>query len=137
FSVVVVPSLFPQHADPAWGEEGTRQRGTQTNRNFPSLDATVGSYAGGEALDTRGNTLKAAPAQKPNAKEKDPAVVSPILAENVMLMELIDRFHPSRIISIHGTHDTSASGVFADPHFTSPAEQKEMEVVAAFAASVA
>ncbi|WP_454084224.1 hypothetical protein [Georgenia sp. Marseille-Q6866] len=138
YSVVVVPSLFPQHADPAWGEEGARQRGTQTNRNFPSLDATVGSYSGGKALDPSGKELTAAPAPTATASGGDgPVQVSPILAENVMLMELIDRFHPSRIISIHGTKDTSASGVFADPHFTSPAEQKEMKVLAEFAASVA
>lgn len=138
YSVVVVPSLFPQHADPAWGEEGQRQRGTQTNRNFPRLDATVGSYSGGKALDPSGKELKAAPAPTAQASGGDgPVKVSPILAENVMLMELIDRFRPSRIISIHGTKDTSASGVFADPHFTSPAKTKAMEAVAAFSASLA
>ncbi|MBD8061045.1 hypothetical protein [Oceanitalea stevensii] len=138
YSVVVVPSLFPQHADPAWGEEGTRQRGTQTNRNFPSLEATVGSYSGGKALDPSGKELKAAPAPTASASGGDgPVKVSPILAENVMLMELIDRFHPSRIISIHGTKDTSASGVFADPHFTSPAKKRTIEAVAAFRAFLA
>ncbi|WP_110850844.1 hypothetical protein [Georgenia satyanarayanai] len=138
YSVVVVPSLFPQHADPAWGVEGKRQRGTQTNRNFPSLDATVGSYAGGKALDPAGKELKAAPAPTATAGGGNgPVKVSPVLAENVMLMELIDRFRPSRIISIHGTKDTSASGVFADPHFTSPAKRKAIETIAAIGASLA
>jgi hypothetical protein len=116
YSVIVVPSLFPQHADAAWGVEGRRQRSTQTNRNFPDLNAEVAEYKGGQALDAAGKPLKAAP--------DDSGVSKDILAENVMLMELIDRFHPSRIISIHGTSDTSASGVFADPHFLSPAKEK-------------
>lgn len=129
YSVVVVPSLFPQHADTAWGDEGKRQRGTQTNRNFPALDAPVGSYSGGQALDPAGKPLRAAP--------DDSGTARPILAENVMLMELIDRFAPSRIISIHGTHDTSASGVFADPHFMSPAKEKAIEWLAGFIGSLA
>jgi hypothetical protein len=127
YSVVVVPSLFPQHAGRAWGVEGKRQMGTQTNRNFPSLDARVGSYKGGQALDEAGKPLTAAP--------DDSGKSRPILAENVMLMELIDRFHPSRIVSIHGTWDISASGVFADPHFTSPAKEESIEVLAGLVAA--
>jgi hypothetical protein len=128
YSVVVVPSLFPQHADPGWGVEGVRQRGTQTNRNFPSLDQEVGSYSGGQALDPSGKPIQAA--------KDDTGTARPILAENVMLMELIDRFHPTRIISIHGTHDSSAAGVFADPHFISPEKEKAIKVLAGLIAFV-
>src|SRR5262249_22283835 len=61
----------------------------------------------------------------------------PVLAENVMLMELIDRFHPSRLISIHGTWESSAAGIFADPHFLSPAKEKALGFVAALLGMVA
>jgi hypothetical protein len=121
YSVIVVPSLFPQHADAAWGVEGKRERSTHTNRNFPDLNAEVAEYKGGQALDSAGQPIKAA--------KDDSGVSKDILAENVMLMELIDRFHPSRIISIHGTHDNSAAGVFADPHFLSPAKEKAIAVM--------
>jgi hypothetical protein len=129
YSVIVVPSLFPAHADPAWGVEGKRQRATQTNRNFPDLNDEVAEYKGGHALDAAGNPLKAA--------KDDTGASLDILAENVMLMELIDRFHPSRIISIHGTHDSSAAGVFADPHFRSPAKEKAIATLTSILAFIA
>ena len=128
YSVVVVPSLFPQHADPAWGQEGKRQMGTQTNRNFPSLEAEVDTYRGGQALDATGTPVKAAKDDSDESRD--------ILAENVMLMELIDRFRPSRLVSIHGTHDNSAAGIFADPHFISPAKEKAIEMLAGLVAFV-
>jgi hypothetical protein len=104
YTVIVVPSLFPDNAHQNWGLEGRRQApGTETNRNFPALDA-----GGASTTDKKGRA---------------------ILAENLMLMELIDRFQPSRIISIHGTHDPSSAGIFADPHFLSPAKEKAIEAL--------
>ncbi len=124
YSVVLVPSLFPQHADAAWGVKGKRELDTQTNRNFPDLGAEVAQYKGGQALDASGNPVKAA--------KDDTGTARDILIENVMLMELIDRFQPARIISIHGTHAPATAGVFADPHFLSPAKEKALTQLAAF-----
>jgi hypothetical protein len=67
---------------------------------------------------------------KDKGKTKTISEVDPILMENVMLMELIDRFHPSRIISIHGTGHTGAAGIFADPQFISPEKDQKLEAEA-------
>ena len=128
YSVIVVPSLFPAHAHKNWGAEGKRERDTFTNRNFPDLNEEVADYKGGQALDAAANPIKA------RADEK--GRVQPILAENVMLMELIDRFQPTRIISIHGTHSPSSAGVFADPHFLSPAKEKAINALSALISSL-
>lgn len=100
FSVIVVPSLFPD-------DEAFKSReapdGTHTNRNFPppSEDLAVATAAGG------GRPVDATTTGGKRKRE--------ILRENVMLMELMERFKPERIISIHGTWDPRAAGVFYDP----------------------
>jgi hypothetical protein len=124
FSVIVVPTMFPDSR--ARGDElakaGKTNLGLQparesgvlgkkrkkdkvakeiaTNRNFPvpSQDLAAASAAGkaaGEAtaIDELGNV---------------------ILPENQMLMALMERFQPERIITVHGTHDASKAGVFYD-----------------------
>ena len=50
-----------------------------------------------------------------------------IAPENVMIMELIDRFQPTRLISIHGTKSKRSAGVFSDPHYISRSEQAVLE----------
>jgi len=37
-----------------------------------------------------------------------------ILPENIMLLQVIERFHPERIISIHGSSGAGSAGVFYD-----------------------
>ena len=49
-------------------------------------------------------------------------LVRAILPENVLLLELIERFHPERIVSIHGTWAPGAAGVFYDRRTLQPAE---------------
>jgi uncharacterized protein DUF4157/succinylglutamate desuccinylase/aspartoacylase family protein len=95
FTVIVVPTLFPDNA--AFGSFGRREGATPTNRNFPepSKDlAAARSAGGGSAKDAKGRE---------------------ILPENLILMELMERFQPERIISIHGTFLPGAAGVFYDP----------------------
>jgi hypothetical protein len=101
FSVIVVPSLFPHAA--ASGRFGQREGATLTNRNFPepTEDLAAARAAGG-------GTPVDATVSGGRRRQR-------ILPENVMLLELIERFHPERIISIHGTHRAGAAGVFADP----------------------
>ena len=106
FTVIVVPTLFPDNQ--ALGRFGTREGATKTNRNFP-----VGGMTLAEATKAGGGT--------PKDKNK-----KPILPENMMLMELMERFQPSRIISIHGTWDASKAGVFSDPHFLSASKRQEI-----------
>jgi hypothetical protein len=102
FTTIVVPSLFPDSA--ATGTFGKREGDVETNRNFPfpSQDLAAATAAGG------GTAISA-------ARDKTTRARIPILPENLLLMELMERFHPERIISIHGTHRPGAAGVFYDP----------------------
>lgn len=98
FTVIVVPSLFPDNA--AAGAFGSREGTTPTNRNFPRADQDLAAASG---RDARGRSL---------------------LPENVMLLELMERFQPERIISIHGTWRAGSAGVFFDPRQPTDAERQ-------------
>jgi len=106
-TTIVVPSLFPDN-EAARSREG----GTKTNRNFPSpkMDLAAARKAGSKDEQNR-----------------------QILPENLLLMELMERFRPERIISIHGTWDPNKAGVFYDPRALNAQE----EVMAAMAGSLA
>ncbi|MDP5279471.1 DUF4157 domain-containing protein [Sphingomonas sp. DG1-23] len=110
-SVIVVPTLFPDSKAKAddmvsKGKSGMDLQAAresvldgktlETNRNFPvpSKDLAASRDAGGKPKDALGNDI------------------SP---ENQMLMELMERFRPERIITVHGTWDPGAAGVFYDP----------------------
>lgn len=92
FNVILVPSLFPVNA-----KKRKREEANQTNRNFPE----TGTRLKDAKKDRSGNPLDA---------DRDR-----ILLENQLLIQLIERFQPSRIISIHGTQYASQAGVFSDP----------------------
>lgn len=126
FNVILVPTLFPDHL--AFRE---REFATETNRNFPLTDTAVTDYKDvadktveGKAT-TRRIAVDAAGKEIQDAKKKQR-----ILHENVLLMELIDKFKPTRIISIHGTHTHSSAGVFSDPFFITKSEQAAIETAA-------
>ena len=109
FTTIIVPSLFPDNA--ASGTAGSRESGpTPTNRNFPppSEDLAAATAAGGgTAVD----------ASKSGGKR-----TRAILPENLLLLELMERFHPERILSIHGTSGPGSAGVFYDRRSLRPDE---------------
>jgi Domain of unknown function (DUF4157) len=93
-SAIVVPDLFPD--DAAYRDrEGP---GAHPNRNFPDASKDLAASGGKDALGK---------------------VIRP---ENAMLMQLMERFSPERIISIHGTWDPSKAGVSYDTRAEAPAE---------------
>jgi hypothetical protein len=90
FSVLLVPVLFPDNA--ASGKLGIREEeGKPTNRNFPDPKQDLAASGGKDATGR------------------------PIVPENQLLMELMERFKPERIISLHGTQHPEKAGVFYDP----------------------
>lgn len=133
YSVIIVPTLFPDnyavaqaaHKKPSDDNTGRYTQGNPVdpNRNFPAPGeslASAQSRGGGVAKDERGR---------------------PIQPENVMLLELIDRFRPSRIASVHSirpptklVRGKAAAGIFADPH-TVPKGASSTEQSSAAAAS--
>ncbi len=48
------------------------------------------------------------------------------LEENKLLIQLMDKFNPARIISVHGTWRANAAGVFSDPTYIS--KQRDIEI---------
>lgn len=117
-TTIVVPSLFPDNAD-----AGTREAGKDkdpdkvlTNGNFPEPgeDLAAARAAGNGTAVAAGNSRK-----------------TPILPENVLLLELLERFKPARIISIHGTWRAGAGGVFYDKRNLTGAEVRQARQEAA------
>lgn len=108
-TTIVVPSLFPDNSS-------RRVRNTDnnddlpTNRNFPEPheDLAAATAAG------KGTPVDASKSGGKRRREIQP--------ENVLLLQLIERFQPERIISIHGTHHEGAAGVFFDPRSITKAE---------------
>jgi hypothetical protein len=108
FSVLLVPVLFPDNA--ASGPLGIREeKGKPTNRNFPDPGKDLAASGGKDATG------------------RD------ILPENQLLMELMERFKPERIISLHGTQHPEKAGVFYDPRKLTPEEELESRNAAASA----
>jgi hypothetical protein len=105
FSVILVPVMFPDNA--ATGKFGIREGATPTNRNFPSADKDLKASGGKDAMGKQ------------------------ILPENQMLMNLMEKYRPERIISLHGTWDPGLAGVFYDPRKLSAKEREEIELEAA------
>ena len=111
FTTIVVPSLFPdakaKSDDLVKAAKGgipdiekAREAGTPTNRNFPDPSKDLAA-SGGDDKQWR-----------------------KILAENRYLMELMERVHPERIISVHGTSGPGSAGIFYDPRVLRADEEK-------------
>ena len=90
FSVLLVPVLFPDNA--ASGPLGIREQTDKpTNRNFPDPGKDLAASGGKDATG------------------RD------ILPENQLLMELMERYKPERIISLHGTQHPDEGGRLLRP----------------------
>ena len=105
FTTIVVPALFPDNLPASHGGQGRGRRATRgyvdPNRQFPmigtGLDRSPGSRNGGQGAprDSVGRLIEPA---------------------NVALIELIRRFRPRRIVSVHAIRSPSSAGIYSDPH---------------------
>jgi hypothetical protein len=97
-TVYAVPCLFPDnHA------VGLREGSVPTNRNFPWPGESM-ARAGQRGLEAgRGGTPL-------------DSLGVPILPENRILLGLIGRIKPARLVSLHATVYPQRAGIFADPH---------------------
>lgn len=105
FTTIIVPALFPDNLPRSHGGHGRARRATRSyadpNRQFPMIGtgldgSSSGPVGGADApTDSRGRRVERA---------------------NVALMELIRRFQPRRIASVHAIGRTSSAGVYSDPH---------------------
>jgi hypothetical protein len=108
FSVIVVPELFPENV--AVNRRKTpRQR--DPNRQMPRIGEVVGTRR-----DTSGRPLS----------EQD----LPIEPENLVLLDLVDRFRPERIAMVHGVATGRMAGISTDPR---PGSNEAVDDALAFA----
>jgi hypothetical protein len=102
YSVIIVPSLFPDNAIRAMSNPGsigatsnigryTFLNGVDPNRQMPSPGKSFDDSA---CLDHIGRKIE---------------------TENQFLLQLIQRFRPQRIANIHAIRDQVHGGVYADP----------------------
>lgn len=100
YSVVIIPSLFPDNASVARracvGRTSNLGRYTSDlhadpNRQLPPLGV---AYHAGHAVDLHGRDIE---------------------FENQLLLQLIQEYRPSRIVNLHAIKDETKAGFFADP----------------------
>jgi hypothetical protein len=113
YTVAVVPCLFPDNRKVA--EASPAEIGSTSNVGRKTRTGT--GKAMKEGKDPNREFPKLGQAFDPKAPQD--AAGATIEAENVMLLELIDRFKPTRIASVHATRPEKgkpiAAGFFADP----------------------
>lgn len=120
FTVIVVPNLFGDRT-PAGKKVGSRTvGGIDPNRNFPG-EVRPGVLGGSDTkTDVKGD---------------------PILAENRILMALVERFQPQRVASIHAHSLKSvqgdAPGIFVDPRADPAAAKQDVKLAEDMAGAVA
>jgi hypothetical protein len=113
FNGIIVPSLFPDSRVARRREaRDAADSEIPSNRNFPTVNQTLAqaSHATGVARDAEGR---------------------PILPENIALISLMERFNPSRIISIHGTFRPFRAGIFVDPVMGRESQERPLAIAAA------
>ena len=101
YSVVIVPSLFPDNA------------ATAEACKFDRVAHNVGRYTEPDAIDpNRQLPSLGQPFLLDNAVD---AYGRKIEAENQLLLQLIQAWEPDRIVNLHAIKDYGKSGIYADP----------------------
>jgi Succinylglutamate desuccinylase / Aspartoacylase family len=101
YSVIVVPVIFPENLKA--GSRTTTKTSEDPNRNFPKAGVSLAQATG-----------------KKGPRDSQDRAIEP---ENVILIDLIERFQPERIASVHGHTPPPAKpdvgqdmpGIFDDP----------------------
>ena len=101
YSVIIIPSLFPDNAAAA---EASKQDRVAHN---------VGRYSYTEAIDpNRQLPGLGTPFYLDDAKDAYGREVEP---ENQLLLQLIQAYAPERIVNVHAIKDYGRAGIYADP----------------------
>jgi hypothetical protein len=102
YSVIIVPSLFPDNAIKAMNDPA--QIGGTTN---------IGRYTLPYSVDP--NRQMPSPGKAFDETDGVDHLGRQIETENQLLLQLIQKFRPQRIANIHAIRDTDYGGVYADP----------------------
>lgn len=102
YTVIVVPSLFPDNAAIA--------------ANFPEEAGSVkniGRYSGDNAVDP--NRQMPSPGKAFDEAHQRDHLDRMIERENQFLLQLIQSYEPARITNVHAIRNTGYGGIYADP----------------------
>lgn len=117
FTVIIVPELFAANAARARAQRPAPGTNSNIGRYTPLSDVPagnrVGQGSGARAVDPNRQFPDLGTGMVPTAPTD--AEGRPIEPENVALLQLIERFHPERIASVHSIRSATGAGVFADP----------------------
>jgi hypothetical protein len=102
YSVIIVPSLFPDNAFKAMNQ--AEQIGSKDN---------IGRYSYADAVDP--NRQMPSPGKAYNENTGVDHIGRTIEQENQWLLQLIQAFKPQRIANLHAIRDMGYGGVYADP----------------------
>jgi hypothetical protein len=102
YSVIIVPSLFPDNAVKAMNQA----------RRIGSVD-NIGRYTYPDAVDP--NRQMPSPGKAYDENTGTDHIGRKIEQENQWLLQLIQAFKPQRIANLHAIRDMSYGGVYADP----------------------
>ena len=101
YSVIIIPSLFPDNAAAA--------------KNKPECiggSMNYGRYTCNDAADPNRQMPSLG---KPFSKDAKDHLGREIETENKLLLGLINLYQPQRIVNIHAIRDTAKAGIYADP----------------------
>jgi hypothetical protein len=106
YSVIIVPSLFPDNADVARASPKKINTKENIGRN------TIGADKKKKKDPNREFPGPGKPYDPANPQDANKDAIEP---ENKMLLELINRFRPARIATVHSNRDLVNGGIYADP----------------------
>jgi hypothetical protein len=115
FTVIIVPSLFPDALARRRAWEAT-VRGPLTPAEYRRRRDRAGDPGRITPGQVDPNRQMPAPGTDFDPANPRDARGRLIEAENQALLELIRRFSPTRIASLHAIKDVAKAGVYADPH---------------------
>jgi hypothetical protein len=115
FTVIIVPQLFPGNVAHAESEAATRPGSVNSPQN-------IGRYSQSNPLSTDPNRQFPAAGSAFEPGSPVDAQGRAIEPENVILLELIQRFQPSRVANLHAIRNQREAGVYADPRTSASGE---------------
>jgi hypothetical protein len=101
YSVIVIPSLFPDNAAAA-----------KNKPEFIGSSMNYGRYTCNDAVDPNRQMPSLGKSFNEDAKDH---LGREIETENRLLLDLINLYQPQRIVNIHAIRDTTKAGIYADP----------------------
>ncbi len=105
FTVIIVPRLFPDNI--ARAESRPQSIGSASNVGRYTRETPTRSVDPNRQFPQAGRDLN-----PDNPRDARNRLLEP---ENMMLLELIQRFQPSRVVNLHAIRTPQSAGIYADP----------------------